>query len=165
MKTISFFGHSQIFNKNSVKEKLMNKLRELIPQGFSRLLMGCHGNFDGISLSTCLDYKKQFNDTIEINVVLTSFSFLKKDEYGNSQVDFYKEKGCDTIFYDIEEIFYKNRITYSNKKMVDDSDLIICYVDMNSYRSGAKTAVKYALRQNKKVINLYDKEDRLKKSY
>ena len=87
---------------------------------------------------------------------------LKKDEYGNSRIDFYKNNDCKTLFYDIEDIHYKNRITYSNKKMVDESDIIICYVDMNSYKSGAKTAVKYALKQNKKVINLYDKDDKFK---
>ena len=45
-----------------------------------------------------------------------------------------------------------------NKKMVDDSDLIVCFVDMSAYGSGAKKAVSYALKQNKKVINLFNVE-------
>lgn len=64
------------------------------------------------------------------------------------------------MFYDVEDIYYKNRITYSNKKMVDNCDLVICYVDMKSYKSGAKTAVNYALKQNKKVINLYEENNK-----
>ncbi len=44
--------------------------------------------------------------------------------------------------------------------MVDESDLIICYVDMNNYKSGAKTTILYAIKQNKKIINLFEKSDR-----
>lgn len=77
-------------------------------------------------------------NAIEVNVVLTNLSFLNKDKFSYSRADFYKEKGCNTIFYDIEDIYFKNRIIFSNKKMVDDSDLIICYVDMQASKSGAK---------------------------
>ena len=60
------------------------------------------------------------------------------------------------MFYDIEEVYYKNCILYSNNKMVDVSHLIICYVDMKSQKSGAQTAVKYAIKQNKRIINLFE---------
>ena len=161
MKSIAFFGHRQIFNESLIREKFFETLKYIIPQGFSRLLIGCHGDFDKLALSTCLRYKKNIDPNIQINVVLTSFSFLKKDDFGYSRVDFYKDKHCETIFYDIEEVHFKNRISFSNKKMVDNCDLIICYVDMNSYRSGAKTAINYAIKQNKTVINLFNKEDKL----
>ena len=59
------------------------------------------------------------------------------------------------MFYNIEEQHYKNRIIFTNKKMVDNSDLIICYFNMNSYKSGAKNTVKYALKQGKNIINLF----------
>ncbi len=96
-----------------------------------------------------------------ISVVMTSLSSINKDKYGYSKVDMYKYRDCETIFYDIEEVHFKNRITVSNKKMVDDSDLIICYVDMNSYKSGTKTTISYALKQNKKDINLFNEEDKI----
>ena len=46
MKTISLFGHRSILNKRKLEEKLIKTLKELIPQGFSRLLIGCHGAFE-----------------------------------------------------------------------------------------------------------------------
>lgn len=156
MKTIALFGHRFIFNEYQLKKKITTLLNETIPQGFSNILIGCHGDFDRIALSALLNYKNYVNNNITVNVVLTSLSVLKKDEYGFSGVDFYEKSNCKTMFYDIEEVYYKNRITYSNKKMVDNCDLVICYVDMKSYKSGAKTAVNYALKQNKKVINLYE---------
>ena len=156
MKTIALFGHRFIFNEHKLKEKITALLNETIPQGFSNILIGCHGDFDKIALKALLNYKNYVNNNITINVVLTSLSLLKKDEYGFSGVDFYEKSNCETIFYDIEEVYYKNRITYSNKKMVDNCDLVICCVDMKSYKSGAKTAVNYAIKQNKKIINLYE---------
>ena len=43
--------------------------------------------------------------------------------------------------------------------MVDDSDVVIAYVNFKEYRSGAKRAVNYAKKQKKTVINLYREED------
>ena len=44
--------------------------------------------------------------------------------------------------------------------MVNDSDLVICYVNMEEYRSGSKTTVKYAQKQGKEIINIYREEDK-----
>ena len=155
MKTIAFFGHKQVFNKYSVKEKILSALLDMSPNDFSNFLVGCHGDFDALVLSACLEYKERVNSTVKISIVLTDLSFLNKDDSGKSKVDFYKNLGCETMVFDIENVHHKNRITYSNKKMVDKSDLIICYVDTNAYKSGANTAIKYATKQNKKIINLF----------
>ena len=154
MKTIAFFGHRHIFAKPIIQQRLSRFLKLLIPQGFSNFLIGCHGDFDNLAFSSCLDYKKNVDNKININIVLTNLSFLNKNRY--EKIDFYENIGCKTLFYDIENIHYKNRITYSNKKMVDESDLIICYVDVNAYKSGAKSAINYAIKQNKKIINLFE---------
>lgn len=156
MKTISFFGHRQIFKSDIVQKNIVEILKAFLPQGYSRILVGCHGDFDRLVLSSCINYKKIHQCDLKISVVLTSLSFLNKDYFGLSKADIYRNMECETIFYDIENIHFKNRITFSNKKMVDESDLIICYVDMNMYKSGAKTAVRYALKNNKKVINLFE---------
>jgi len=43
--------------------------------------------------------------------------------------------------------------------MIDESDIVIAYVDETKYQSGAKLAYKYALKQNKQVINIFKPED------
>ncbi len=63
--------------------------------------------------------------------------------------------------YPIENEYYKNQISLSNRYMVDDSDVIICYVDFNRYLSGAKKAVKYAEKQGKEIIQLFRIEDKI----
>ena len=61
--------------------------------------------------------------------------------------------------YEIEDIHPKRQITESNKQMIDECDTLICYVDPKSYKSGAKTAMNYAKRKGKKIINTYDERD------
>ena len=62
--------------------------------------------------------------------------------------------------YDIEEVHYKRQITLSNRKMIDSCDTLICYVNTSEYRSGAKTALRYAEKRGLKVVNLYYEEDK-----
>ena len=64
-----------------------------------------------------------------------------------------------TIMYDIEDIYFKKQITESNKKMIDSSDTIICYVDESKTKSGAKTALNYAKKKGLQIVNLYSEKD------
>ena len=160
MKSIAFFGHRIILNKKDIKERLTKLVKELINQGFLTMFIGCHGEFDEIALEVCLQCKKEIDKNIKIMVVLTSLSYLNKDKNGFSKIDFYNNIGCETIFFNIEETYFKNYITFSNKKMVDNSELIICNVDIKRYNSGAKSAICYAIKQNKKIINLFNNEDK-----
>ena len=157
-KTIAFFGHREIYKQEIIKIKLMEILEEKVLQGYTNFLIGKHGDFDKIALKCCLELKSN-NNNINIIIVLTTLSLLKKDKFGFCDLDYYVNKGCQTMIYDIEEEYFKNRIIFSNKKMVDDSDLIICYVDLNKKSSGAKKAVEYAEKRGKEIINLH-KEDK-----
>ena len=51
----------------------------------------------------------------------------------------------------------KSAITLKNRWVVDFSDLVIVYVEKS--KGGAYTAMKYAEKQNKKIINLFDMKD------
>ena len=155
MKTISFFGHRRIFQSDIVGQKIIKVLQEIALKEQVNLLIGTHGDFDNLVLLKCLEFRKRFNNDVKITVVLTSLSPLNKNKFGYSGADFYIKENCQTMIYEIEEVYFKNKITITNKKMVDNSDLVVCYVDFNKQLSGAKKAVIYALKQDKKVINLF----------
>lgn len=61
--------------------------------------------------------------------------------------------------YEIEDVHFKRQITLSNKKMLDTCDTLICYIDEDSFGSGAKSAMLYTKKRGLKIINLYRKED------
>ncbi len=149
----AFIGHRKVFAKNIVarlERAIINEIRN----GCLTFTMGTHGEFDSIALNTCRQLRHDYND-LEIEVVITSLNAIKKCEYDNT-VPYSDVK---TLMYDIEDSHYKQQITLSNRKMIDTCDTLICYVDVSSYRSGAKTALRYAERKGLKIVNLYREED------
>jgi len=151
-----FFGHRQIFNKQIVRERLYTLVEELIKKGCNKFLIGTHGDFDSIALSVCRELRKKYD--IKIIVVFTSLSKITKTKDCDvSDADLYKD--CETLIYNIEEQHFKNQITYSNQRMIDNSDCVVCYVDESKSISGAKKAMKYALKNKKEVKNLFIESD------
>ncbi len=62
--------------------------------------------------------------------------------------------------FDIEDAHFKQRITLSNRQMIDSCDTLICYVDERVQQSGAKAAMRYAKKKGLTIINLYREEDK-----
>ena len=155
MKTITFFGHRRLWGKD-----ITDRLRKVVESNLAketRFLIGTHGDYDRLALSVCRELRKRY-PSISITVIFTSLSVLRKGvEGGYSKADMYAD--VETMFYEIEKEHFKKQIILSNRKMVDDSQMIICYVDMSEHRSGAKLAVEYAVQQGKEIINLFREED------
>lgn len=151
-KICSLFGHRRIWKQEEVKQKLKLELEKQIQNGFNRFLVGTHGDFDSIALSVLRDLRKIYQD-IKISAVFTSLYPFKKDEFGFSISQLYED--VETFSYPIEDEYFKRQIIMSNRYMINDSDLVICYVNPKSYQSGAKLAMKYAKKNKKEVINLY----------
>lgn len=124
-KTITFLGHRKVLKRDIIKKRLLELLKEKIPQGYLNVLVGNHGEFDELALNCCLEFKKTI-ENLDITLVFTSLTILKK-EYGYSLNDHYKRIGCKTMMYDIEEEYFKNQIVVSNRKMIDDRfDYLLC---------------------------------------
>ena len=150
----AFIGHRRLFAKN-IEERLAVAIQTEIESGCTVFTMGTHGEFDRLALSACRSIQKRYPD-IEIEVVITSLNAIKKD----SEFDAVPFDDVKTVMYDIEEVHYKRQITLSNRKMIDSCDTLICYVNTSEYRSGAKTALRYAEKRGLKVVNLYYEEDK-----
>ena len=150
-RTISFFGHRSLWEKD-----LRKRLKAVVESKVCdelHCLIGTHGDFDELALSVCRELRRTYPH-IKISVVFTSLSIfqnVKGETY--SMADDYED--VETTTYEIEEEYLKKRIIVSNKKMIDESDLVICYVNMNKCNSGARIAVNYAMKQGKEVINIF----------
>lgn len=152
MKT-AFIGHRQVFAKN-IDEKLTDAIYNEIANGCKYFTMGTHGQFDRLALNACRRLQNTYPE-IEVEVVLTSMQTIRKE----SEFDTVPYADVKTIMYDIEGVHFKQQITLSNRQMIDTCDTLICYVDTTTYRSGAKTALRYAEKKGLKIVNLYRKED------
>ena len=149
-KTV-FIGHRQVFRRG-VYEELLREIARQIECGCKEFTMGNHGEFDRLALSACRFLRKRHPE-IQIEVVITSLSAIKKD--AGIEAPYHDVK---TVMFDIEEVYYKRKITVSNRKMIDGGEALICYVDEKNVCSGAKKALNYAKRKGLEIINLYREE-------
>ena len=145
-KKVCFIGHRNI--GKIIYYKLKAEIEKLIKNGCKYFMMGTHGEFDQIALSCCKELKETYND-ITIEIVLTNLNILKNELFCPNYED------IKTVYYDIEEVYYKRRILTSNYKMVQNCDILICYVDNRINWSGAKKIYNYAVKNKKKIINLF----------
>lgn len=152
MKT-AFIGHRRVLAKN-VYEELVETIEAQIQNGCKSFTMGTHGEFDRLALSACRNLRRLYKD-IEIEVVLTSLHTIEKQD----ELDIPPYSDVKTVMYEIEDTHFKRQISLSNRMMIDTCDTLICYVDKNAYKSGAKKAMLYAEKRELKIINLYCEED------
>lgn len=156
MLKVCFFGHRNIHKQNEVEKRLFDCLYGLIDRGANQFYMADKGDFDKISLSVCRMQKRERRE-MEIFFVQSSFKRLRRNKEGEALVDGWND--IKTIFFEVEDEYYKNKIIKQNRLMVDLCDIVVCYVDMKRKRSGAKRAVLYAKKNGKEIINLYDEAD------
>ena len=157
MHKTTFIGHRNFYAPN-LEEKLFDAIKKEIDNGCRSFIMGTHGAFDKLALATCKKIRKLQSD-IEIEVVITSLAQIKKIvEYDNTFGKFVYTPYDDvkTLMYEIEDIYFKKKITISNQKMIDECDTLICYVDETRNISGAKQALQYAKHKGLKILNLYN---------
>lgn len=143
MKVCTFFGHSNIFEKE-VEPKLREVLTDLIEnKNVNTFYVGNHGGFDFLVRKIL----KELKQTYPINYyVVLAYIPTVKDEF---------EDYSDTIFPDVlAKTPYKYRIVKRNEYMLKKSDCVIAYV---KHIGGAKTFFELAQKQHKTVINIAKK--------
>ena len=143
---VAFIGHREIYDiryvENEIEELALNLLRRY---EFVEFNIGRNGDFD-ISAASAIKraQNKYGTENSSFNLILP---YKSKDEC-------YFEKYYDEIHYPLDNsTHFKSSIKKRNEWMIDNSDLLICYVEENR-QGGAMTALKYAAKQGVKIINL-----------
>lgn len=143
---ISLFGHREIRDLYRLEEKLSKVVKELIQiKPYIVFLIGRNGEFDKYSTSIIKRIIREIkSENSEITLVLP---------YMVSDMEYY-EKYYDNIIIpeSVCMAHHKYAITLRNRWMVEQSDLIICYVEREN--GGAYSALKYAQKHGKQIINL-----------
>lgn len=146
---VCFIGHRNLYDR-TVREELYNVIENLIMQGADTFVMGVHGEFDAYALDCCRELRNKYK--IKIEVVLTSLSSLTKACNGATYNPY---DDVEVIMYQIETLYFKRRIIESNKEMIKQCDILVCYVDERKYKSGAGKVLQMAKKFGKEIINLF----------
>ena len=150
--TVSLFGHRIIEDYITVQSKLYELLRIVIQKenGEVEFLIGRNGDFDLMASSVIRKLKKETGNE---NVFLTLVLPYETAELRNNTESFESYYDSIEICEASADCNFKYAIVARNKDMVDRSDMVVVYVKNES--GGAYQSLKYAEKNQKRIINLY----------
>ena len=152
--SVSFFGHRNIVGFSRVGELVEETIERLLRQNeFIEFLVGREGDFDQIVSSAIIKAKRDYGaDSISHTLVLP---YMKAD-YKNNIATF------ETYYDEIElceqsaSAYPKAAIQIRNHYLVDRSDFCVFYVEHRE--GGAWQTMRYAVKQEKRILNLAERE-------
>ena len=133
---IALFGHRDFSHHNELEACLYSFLRDLIQKGvYIEIYIGRNGEFDCFTASVIKRVQRGCGkENIEMNLVLP---------YRQKDMEAYERYYDNIIIPEILGVVHpKGAITERNKWMVEESDLLICFVEKE--HGGAYNALKYA---------------------
>ena len=137
--TVTFCGHRHTQDTPELRAWLTSNVEKLIAEGADTFYLGGYGDFDHIAASVVWTLKQKYPQ-IEAVLVL---AYLGRAVNG--------ERYDRTMYPEIEGGPMRFAIVKRNRWLVDNSDVVIAYVILDS--GGAAATRRYALRKNKRVIN------------
>ena len=138
---VTFCGHSDVSDADSVRCWLEDEVRKAIRDGVEMFLLGGYGAFDRMAAGVVRSLKAEYPHIQSILVL----------PYLDRKVD---STGYDgTTYPPLETVPKRYAITHRNRWLVDNSDLVIAYVSHGW--GGAATTLRYAFGKKKRIIN-YD---------
>ncbi len=144
---ITFCGHSNFVSTAEIKEKMIKILEEKVGDEPSEFLLGGYGNFDSFAYGCCKEYKRTHPQ-----VKLIFVTPYITESYQRNHLEYKKNFYDEIIYPEIEKAPPRFAISYRNKWMVEQADLVVAYVK-NTY-GGAYQTYRHAQRKKKEIINL-----------
>ena len=155
MKKVCCFGHREIFRDiesaddiYNLKNNVSRSIECLIDDyGYNIFMTGGRGEFDNLFAEEVRKLKVKYP---HIKLVLVEPYFSDK----LNKYKAYYETMYDSIIVpdELANVHYKKAIESRNKWLVDNSDMVISYV--NRWSGGAYKAIKYAMSLKRFVMNL-----------
>ncbi len=156
-KICSVFGHSDVEQTKSLREKIMLECEKLIKEenvGF--FYFGGYGNFDDLCWQVVTELKKKYENIVRV-FCLSDPKYLNKLK----RPKWLSDDDYEEFVYldlDLDFDYWYTRIYYRNCEVINRSDYIIFYAE-STKNSGANKAMRYAIKKKKAFINLCDSEN------
>ena len=152
-KTCCFFGHRTINETEELKSKLIEIIEKLIvDENVDIFLFGSKSRFNSLCLELVTEIKEKYPHIKRI-YVRAEYPDIN-EQYTNYLLESYEET------YYPEHIRSSGRAAYveRNYEMISKSKFCIVYYDepnaSTTRKSGTKTALDYAIKKGKQIINI-----------
>ena len=146
---VTFLGHRSLYSVAGLSDIIEKTICENIKFN-DKIVFYCggYGDFDNLCAKICRSIKRTYSNC-EIVFITPYLNKSQQKKMNNYLID----KIYDSIIYpQLENVPPKFAISRRNEWMVDQSDLIIAYVEHTF--GGAYKSLCYAQRKKKRIINL-----------
>ncbi len=153
-KSCCFTGHRDIRPEKVplIKEKLREILTEYIEKGFTDFYNGGAYGFDMLSAETVIELKENY-PYIRLHIIIPCADHTKP--WNTESVSrFEKITALADEVKCLSPYYFNGCMQIRNRYMVDNSSHCIAYVTNTS--GGSAGTVKYAEKQGKEVVNIFD---------
>ena len=144
---ITFCGHSDFKETDEIKNKFLSLLHQYICDQKADLFLGNYGLFDSFVYRNCKIYKENHPNVRLIYVTPYLSKIYRQDSCKKNYLEY------DQIIYPVPpNVPHKYAISFCNRWMVENSMLLIAYID--HAWGGAYQTFHYAMKKRKAIENL-----------
>ena len=155
MKACCVIGHRKIVKSKLLVCEIEQVVKYLIEEeGVNTFLFGSRSQFTDLCYDLITEIKNRYNNISRI-YVRAEYPIIS-DGYKNYLLRFYE----DSYYYNDKVIMGKFNYLKRNEVMINSSEYCLFYFDVNytiskQKISGTKKAYEFAVKNNKKIINVY----------
>lgn len=166
-KSCCFIGHRDINVTDELIKKITDEVIKLINSGVNKFLFGSRSDFNSLCHGIVTKIQKEYKNIVRIAYDTKHESSVYESDRERLEKTYsaITHKDIKLFGYEIikcpEKIFNGGKASYieRNQIMIDESDYCMFYFDKKytpkNGRSGTAIAYKYAVRKNKKIINVF----------
>ncbi len=137
--TVTFCGHRKCPDSSELRSWLSDCVERLIAEGADTFYLGGYGNFDRIAASVVWSLKGRYPHIESVLVLAYLGREVNAEHYDR------------TMYPPIESAPMRFAITARNRWVVDNSDVLVAYIILDS--GGAADTRRYAKSRRKRIIN------------
>ncbi|MDO4483399.1 MAG: SLOG family protein [Clostridia bacterium] len=147
-----FTGHRRLTaaEEASVGLRLDHVLAKLYQQGYRFFIAGGALGFDTLAAEAVIRLREYNNDVRLIVAVPCKSQASKWNPEEKARYDAILEQADETIL--LSRKYYTGCMHVRNRFMVNHASFVVCY--LNSFSGGTFSTVTYALKNDKKVLNI-----------
>ena len=137
---VTFCGHSQIADKDTIRKHLKDEIQELLRAGHRKFYLGGYGDFDILAAVVLAELKDTYPDMERLLIL----------PHPDRKVDTSLYDG--TLYPPLENVPKRFAISRRNKWMVENSSVMVACVD-HDWGGAAKT-LEHAVKKGLQIINI-----------
>lgn len=158
MKTVCFTGYRGVEDTESVQNRLLQVLEQLINGGVTDFYVGGAIGFDTFAADTVLILREK-HPHIRLYLILPCCKADQTAKWTATQLAEYDRilLVADGVEY-ISDKYFNGCMKARNARLVELADCCFCYYDNKKSASGTGQTVRMAEHKGIKIINIFEKE-------